>query len=114
MNQQRENEPGITGVPEASGHDHHGHDDGRDTLTAGESQHELSGADEQALPAMSQNNADDIDKLSGIVAQTRADLPDAPIERIVELLQKRTEQAGLNLGQEELAALAAHLADRDD
>ena len=98
------------------GHDHHGHDDGRDTLTVSEAQHTpgaLGTEQEQRLPAMAQNNASDLDKVSGIVAQTRADVGTEPVERITEVLHQRLDQAGIDLPDGDVRELARQVSTGD-
>ena len=98
------------------GSDHHGHDDGRDTLTVSEAQHTAGGLgteQEQRLPAMAQNNASDLDKVSGIVAQTRADVGTEPVERIVEVLHQRLDQAGVDLPDGDVRELARQVSTGD-
>jgi hypothetical protein len=102
--------------PQAQG-GHQGQDGGRDTLTAGQSQHEagLGAEQEQRLPAMSQNNASESEKVSGIVAQTRSDLaathPEP--ERVVEVLSQRLSQAGIELPDQEIQELARRITTGD-
>ncbi|GAA1854687.1 hypothetical protein ACFQZV_04340 [Microbacterium koreense] len=93
----------------AEGADHHGQDGGRDTLTVGEAQAAMSGASEQDVPAMAQNNAPAADKIAGIVAQTRQDAADQPRERIVEVLSQRLDQAGVALTAEDIDELAGRV-----
>lgn len=96
--------------------DHHGHDDGRETLTASEAQHTsgaLGAEQEQRLPAMAQNNASDLEKVSGIVAQTRADVGTEPVERITEVLHQRLEQAGIDLPDGDVQELARQVSTGD-
>jgi len=94
------------------GTDHHGRDGDRDTTTVSQAQQEMHGDSEQRLPAMSQNNATDEEKLAGILAQTRADLPGAPVERISELLRERADQAGVPLGEDDARRYAEELSAR--
>lgn len=96
--------------------DHHGQDEGRDTLTAGQAQREpggLGAEQEQRLPAMSQNDASAVDKVAGIVAQTRADVATEPVERIAEVLHQRLDQAGVNLPDDEVDELARQISTGD-
>jgi hypothetical protein len=104
----------IDDEPDPSG-DHHGHDEGRDTLTASAAQREgaLSGDQEQRLPAMSQNNASEVDKVAGIVAQTRNDLAASEPERVPEVLRERLEQAGIDLPDAEIEELARQITTGD-
>jgi hypothetical protein len=98
------------------GSDHHGHDDGRDTLTVSEAQNTagaLGTEQEQRLPAMSQNNASELDKVAGIVAQTRQDVGTEPLERIAEVLHQRLEQSGIDLPDSEVQELARQVSTGD-
>lgn len=85
--------------------DHHGQDEGRETLTAGEAQRAMSGEQAQRLPAMSQNNAPQVDKVAGIVAQTRQDVGTHPRDQIVHVLRQRLEQSGIDLPDDEVEEL---------
>lgn len=89
------------------GADHHGQDGGRETVTVGEAQREMAGTAEQNVPAMSQNNATDEEKWTGILAQTRADLPGAGEDDIVERVRQRAEQSGIPLTEEQAHALVS-------
>ena len=103
-------------IDSAEGTDHHGQDEGRDTLTAGEAQRTPGGLgteQEQRLPAMSQNDASEIDKVAGIVAQTRADVGTEPVERIAEVLRQRLEQSGIDLPEDEIEELAHQVSTGD-
>lgn len=98
------------------GADHHGHDDGRDTLTVSEAQHTpgaLGTEQEQRLPAMSQNNASDVDKVAGIVAQTRADVGTESLDRIAEVLRQRLDQSGIDLPDGDVQELARQVSTGD-
>ena len=90
----------------AASADHHGQDGGRDTLTAGEAQRALSGEQAQRLPAMSQNNASEVEKVSGIVAQTRMDVGTRERDEVVHVLRQRLEQAGIDLADADVQELA--------
>lgn len=99
----------AVGIGVVDGADHHGHDEGRDTLTASQAQRSTSGLgseQEQRLPAMSQNNASDVDKVAGIVAQTRSDVGTEPLERIAEVLRQRLSQSGVDLPDHDIEELA--------
>lgn len=89
----------------AASADHHGQDDGRGTLTAGEAQRAMSGEQEQRLPAMSQNNASEVENVSGIVAQTRQDAGAADREQVLHILRQRLEQSGIDLPDDEIEEL---------
>jgi len=105
---------GVVGVDE--GADHHGQDGGRETVSAGEAQR-TSGAlgteQEQRLPAMAQNDASSLEKVTGIVAQTRADVGIEPVERIAEVLHQRLEQAGVDLPDDDITELARQISTGD-
>jgi len=99
--------------------DHHGQDGGRDTQTVGEAQRTpgaLGTEQEQRLPAMAQNNASDVDKVAGIVAQTRQDVGTEPLERIAEVLRQRLTQSGIDLPDHDVEELARQVStgDTDD
>ena len=97
----------------ADGTDHHGRDDGRDTLTAGQWQREHGPGGVQDQPAMSQNNATDDEKLRGIVAQTIVDVGDRDDEDIAYVLRERVEQSGIPVTDDELADLVRRVRTRD-
>ncbi|MCP2636197.1 hypothetical protein K0817_006390 [Microbacterium sp. HD4P20] len=106
----------AVGIGVVDGTDHHGHDEGRDTVTADAAQHTRNGLgseQEQRLPAMDQNNAPDIDKVAGIVAQTRADVGTEPHERIVEVLHQRLDQSGVDLPDSDVDELARQVSTGD-
>jgi hypothetical protein len=95
---------------------HHGQDAGRETMTAGQAQHESGGLgpeQEQRLPAMSQNNASDLEKVAGIMAQTRSDVATMPFERVVEVLRERLTQAGVELPDRDVRELARQISTGD-
>src|SRR6478609_6929134 len=101
------------------GIDHHGQDGARDTQTAGEAQRTpgaLGTEQEQRLPAMAQNNASDIDKVAGIVAQTRQDIGTHPLEEIAHALRQRLTQSGIELPENDIEELARQVSvgDTDD
>ncbi|MCT9820773.1 hypothetical protein N3K63_10810 [Microbacterium sp. W1N] len=75
--------------------DHYGQDGGRDTLTVSGAQQQAAGDAEQNVPAMSQNNATDDEKIDGIVKQTRQDLAGADHDEIVRVLRQRFSQTGV-------------------
>ena len=109
----------AVGVGVIDGQDHHGHDDGRDTMTVSQAQQTpggLGSEQEQRLPAMSQNNASDLEKVTGIVAQTRQDVGTEPQERIADVLRQRLEQAGVTLPDSDVQELARQVStgDADD
>lgn len=107
---------GIGVVDSPAGPDHHGQDEGRTTLTAGEAQRTRGGlgtAQAQRLPAMSQNDATALDKVSGIVVQTRADVGTKSQKRIAEVLRQRLEQAGVDLPDADVEELARQISTGD-
>ena len=94
---------------------HQGQDGGRDTMTVSEAQKEnaLGTAQEQNLPAMSQNNASDIEKISGIVVQTRDDIAATQPERVYDVLKQRLEQSGIDLPDSDIQELARQITTGD-
>lgn len=123
-------EPGVPAAPPPSheavgigvvedGRDHHGQDGARATQTAGEAQRTpgaLGTEQEQRLPAMAQNNASDVDKVAGIVAQTRQDVGTHPLEHIAHVLRQRLTQSGIELPENDIEELARQVSvgDTDD
>lgn len=65
---------------------------------------------EQSEPAMDTHPTDDAARIAGVVAQTRADVGDAPQERIADVLRQRFSDVGLDLGDDRIRALAAEVA----
>lgn len=104
MNEQNEHNPSR---------DHHGQDGGRDALTAAESQDALSDAQEQRLPSMTQNNASEVEKVTGILVQTRADMGAEPRERVVQALAERLAQAGIEVSSADVEELADQITTGD-
>jgi hypothetical protein len=107
---------GIGVVDSGDGTDHYGQDAGRDTLTAGQAQREpggLGSEQEQRLPAMSQNDASTVDKVAGIVAQTRQDVGTESVDRIAEVLTQRLEQSGIPLPASDVDELARQISTGD-
>jgi hypothetical protein len=105
-----------TDAESAASTDHHGQDGSRDTMSVSEAQRTpgaLGTEQEQRLPAMSQNNASDVDKIAGIVAQTRSDLATEPVEEVERVLAQRFEQSGVDLPREEVAELARQITTGD-
>lgn len=96
-----------------SNENHHGQDEGRQSLDAGTAQRAQDGLGagrEQTLPAMDQNNASGDEKVAGIVAQTRADFASESADRIAEVLGQRFEQAGVQVSEDEVARYAADIS----
>lgn len=119
--QPRSDEPsheavGVGVMDAAGGRDHHGQDEGRETLTASEAQRTRGGLgseQEQRLPAMAQNDATAVDKVAGIVAQTRQDLGSESVDRVAEVLAQRFDQSGISLPESEVRELAQQIATGD-
>jgi hypothetical protein len=113
--QSQSGQDGATYGGQAQG-GHQGQDGGRDTLSAGQAQREggLGTEQEQRLPAMAQNNASEIEKVSGIVVQTRQDVAqgDQP-ERAYDVLKQRLEQSGIDLPDDEIRELARQITTGD-
>lgn len=63
----------------------------------------------QNEPALDQNPASDEERIAGIVAQTRADVGDAGVERIADVLVQRFTDAGLDVDADRTVALAAEI-----
>lgn len=63
-------------------------------------------AGEQNEPLLDQNVASNADKVDGIVAQTRADVPHESPDRVAEILRQRFSDAGMSVSDEEIAQLA--------
>ncbi len=106
---------GVGVVDSGDGGDHYGQDGGRETLTAGQAQRAgaLGSEQEQRLPAMSQNDASAVDKVSGIVAQTRQDVGTQSVEEIAHVLAQRLEQSGVPLPDLEVQELASQISTGD-
>lgn len=94
---------------------HQGQDGGRETMTAGEAQRGglLGTEQEQRLPAMSQNNANDIEKIAGIAAQTRQDIAGTEPERVYDVLKQRLDQSGIDLPDSDIQELARQITTGD-
>ncbi len=105
----------AVGIGVVGGPDHYGQDADRDTLTVGEAQRKngLGDAAEQRLPAMSQNNADDVAKVAGIVAQTRSDIGTGSFDEIRHVLAQRLEQTGIALPDDEVDELVRQISTGD-
>lgn len=100
------------GTDLGEGPDHHGRDGDRDTVTVSQSQAAERGRSEQDRPAMSQNNADDREKLAGILDQTGADLPEGSVDELSELIRQRASQAGIDLSADDARRHAEKLRAR--
>lgn len=66
----------------------------------------------QDEPAMDMHDTTDEERVSGIVAQTRADVGDASEERIADVLRQRFTETGTDVGDDRIRALAAEIAQR--
>ncbi|GAA1961175.1 hypothetical protein [Microbacterium deminutum] len=107
---------GLGVVDSSEGTDHHGQDEGRDTLSVGEAQRLPGGLgteQEQRLPGMAQNDASAIDKVAGIVAQTRADVGTESLDRIADVLRQRLTQSGIDLPDADVEELARQVSTGD-
>lgn len=107
---------GIGVIDSEEGSDHFGQDEGRETLTAGQAQREAGGLgseQEQRLPAMSQNDASAVDKVAGIVAQTRQDVGTHSVDEIAHVLAQRLEQSGVPLPESDVMELARQISTGD-
>jgi len=96
--------------------DHHGQGGDRETTTVGEAQRTpgaLGDEQQQRLPGMAQNAASEIEKVSGVMVQTRADVGTEPVERIEEVLRQRLEQAGVEVTDTDVAELARQISTGD-
>lgn len=60
----------------------------------------------QDEPVMDQHIATRQDKVDGIIAQTRVDVRGLPIERVIDVLRQRFDDAAIGTDDEELARLA--------
>lgn len=70
------------------------------------------GRNTQDAPAMDMHGTTTEDRITGIVAQTRSDVGDAPPERIADVLRQRFADTGIDVGDDRVRALAAEIADR--
>ena len=65
----------------------------------------------QDAPLMDQHEASVDDKINGIVAQTRIDLPGADHDRVIEVLRQRFSDSGIsNVDDTRFAELAKQVA----
>lgn len=64
----------------------------------------------QDEPRMDHDDVGDLDKVAGIVVQTRADVGTESESRIAEVLAQRLSDAGVELPDEEIADLARQIA----
>lgn len=113
-----------TDLPDHDGHngasredavteDHHGQDGDRDTLTTGQAQRALDDSAAQHLPGMDQNNADQVEKVAGILVQTHADLVTTGSTDARRLLEERLTQAGIDLPAATIDELHTQIAEGD-
>lgn len=61
-------------------------------------------------PRLDQNVTTDMERLNGIVTQTRADLAGEPVDVIEKSLHRRLGDAGIVVAHDEIAALARDIA----
>lgn len=68
------------------------------------------------LPALAEQSAEQLERISGIVAQTRADAATDSIDRIVEALRQRLRDVGVSLPDDDLRELVGQVStgDADD
>jgi len=66
---------------------------------------------QQDRPRLEQNDASLEDEVEGILAQTRADFPDGPVERVADVLRQRFRDAGIDKDKSEIDALAKRVVD---
>lgn len=64
----------------------------------------------QDEPVMDVDEVSDLDKIAGIVVQTRADLGTEDESRIAEVLSQRLHDAGIELSEVDIAELAGQVA----
>lgn len=64
----------------------------------------------QDEPRMDHDDVGDLDKIAGIVVQTRADVGTEPESRIAEVLGQRFSDAGVDLSDDDIADLARQIA----
>lgn len=63
-------------------------------------------------PVLAQNQATELERLDGIVVQTRADLAGADVATVERSLRRRLSDAGIELAEGEIEALARDLSER--
>jgi hypothetical protein len=68
---------------------------------------------ERRLPTMAQDDAEGLEKVTGVVAQTRQDSGTEPLSRIVEMLRERLQQAGVELPDGDIEELARQVSTGD-
>lgn len=68
---------------------------------------------EDGGPIMQQHPAPDVDKIAGIVAQTRADVGMESVERIADVLRQRLSDSKIEVSDDEVADLAQQVATGD-
>lgn len=64
----------------------------------------------QTEPVMDHDEVNDLDKIAGIVVQTRADVGTEGQDRIAAVLTQRLDDAGITLSDDEIADLARQVA----
>jgi len=68
---------------------------------------------ERRLPTMAQDDAEGLEKVTGVVAQTRQDSGTEPLSRLVEVLRERLQQAGVELPDGDIEELARQVSTGD-
>lgn len=96
--------PDPTQEGEAAGTAHHL--DRVITRDAAEPVRAVADPAQQDRPRLEQNDASPEDEIEGIVAQTRADFPDEPVDRAADVLRQRFRDSGIDKDQSEIDALA--------
>lgn len=74
---------------------------------------ELDPEQRRRLPAMAEQSAEQIERISGVVAQTRADAGTDSSDRIVEVLRERLRAVGVALPETDLRELASQVSTGD-
>jgi len=69
-----------------------------------------SGSGTQDGPVLAQNDPTELERLDGIVVQTRADLAGEDVAVVEKSLRRRLDDAGIVLEEEEIEALARDLS----
>ncbi|MBW9092240.1 hypothetical protein JNB62_00925 [Microbacterium jejuense] len=97
--------PGTGEPPEAAG--------SAAEPTTGAAGDALDQDQERRLPTMAEDDAEGLEKVTGIVAQTRQDSGTEPLDRIVEVLRDRLQQAGVELPDGDIEELARQVSTGD-
>ncbi|HWL78453.1 hypothetical protein [Microbacterium sp.] len=64
----------------------------------------------QDTPMLAQNEASEVDKVAGIVVQTRSDVGDKSIDEIAHVLRQRLNDSSIELPDSEVQELAKQIA----